>query len=186
MSKLIDYIIDEVRETSDNEDFDATVGITEEEIVKYLNDAENRLHSKIAAIDPYIFSDEQTETIVADQESYTLDFRTHLKNKVVGVEYSYTGNANDYIPLRPTQNYNRRTGADGSPAYYIQRAGKIFLLPTPSSAGGSIRITYGKQRRRLDKRRGQVKAVTLDSSTSTVTNLEINFVNETTDRDWSR
>jgi hypothetical protein len=179
MSKLIDYIIDEIRETSDNEDFDATVGITEEEIVKYINDAENRLHSKISSIDPYIFIDEQVEIIVVDQEAYTLDFRAHLKNKVVAVEYSYTGNAVDYVPLRPVQNYNRRTGADGSPSYYIQRAGKILLLPTPTSAGGKLRISYGKQRRRLDKRRGQVKAVTLDSGTSTITNLEINFINDT-------
>jgi hypothetical protein len=178
MSKLIDYIIDEVRETSDNEDFDATVGLTEEEILKFLNDGNYRLHSQIIKQHTNIFVEEKEVTIVADQEKYTLPSNSHLSNRVAGVEYSYNGDADEYYPLRPASVYNRRTGAKGDPIKYIRKNGKILLLPTPETSGGTLRYSYTRKIKRLDKRRGLVSAVTLDTGTSTITTLTVTWVND--------
>lgn len=178
MSKLIDYIIDEVRETADNEDFSDTVGLTEEEILKFLNDGAYRLHSKIIAQHASVFVDEKISTIVANQEAYTLPVNAHLSNRVTQVEYSFDSDTDSYFPLRPASLYNRRSGAKGDPNNYIRKSGSILLLPTPETTGGSLRISYTKKARRMDKRRGLVKAVTLDGSA--ITNLEINYVNGTT------
>ena len=180
MAKQIEYLIGEIRKESDNEDFDATVGLTEEEIVKYINEAEDRLHSKISAVNKEIFTLEYEDTVVADQESYNIDHRAHLKNAIISMEYSHDSDVDNYYPLRPASRYNRRTGAKGDPARYIRSGGKYYLLPTPDQTGGKVRVTIKTKRRRLDKRRGLVKAVTLDSGTSTITNLEINYVNDTT------
>jgi hypothetical protein len=71
----------------------------------------------------------------------------------------------------------RDSGADGYPDSYIRRGGEILLLPTPTDSNGLLRITYIRKIKKMDKRRGLVQAVTLDSNTSTITNLEIDYVN---------
>ena len=181
MSKFIDSIIDEARESTENEEFDAVVGLSEEEILKFINQGQNRLHSKIVAQHPMVFFAEKTYNVAANQEAYTIpEHKAFLKNKVAQVEFSTSSSADDYYPLRPTSLYNRDTGTSGNPDFYIRRGGEILLLGTPSAASGLIRLTYVRKVMKLDKRRGLVKAVTLDSGTSTVTNLEINYVNGST------
>lgn len=180
MSKLIDYIIDEARESTENEEFDETVGLSEEEIIKFINQAQHRLHSKIVAQHPLVFTETDTKNVIANQEAYDIDHKAYLANKISQVEYSSTGNVDDLYVLRKGYLRNRDTGAEGDPDAYIRRGGQILLLPTPLDSNGILRITYIRKIKKLDKRRGQVKAVTLDSGTSTITNLEINYVNGST------
>jgi hypothetical protein len=180
MAKLIDYLIDEIREESENEEYDETIGLTEEEIVRYINDAQKRIHSKIVKQHPSVFIETEEINIVADQEAYSLNHKAFLNNKVSMVEYSPTGSADDYYKLDKDYLSNRDSGADGDPDRYIRRGGQILLLPTPTDASGKLRVSYVRKIKRMDKRRGSVQAVTLDSGTSTVTNLEINYVNGAT------
>jgi hypothetical protein len=180
MSKLIDYIVDEARESTENEEFDETVGLSEEEIIKFINQAQSRLHSKIVAQHPLVFTETETKNVVANQEAYTINHKSYLANKISQVEYSSTSSTDDLYVLRKGYLRNRDTGADGDPDSYIRRGGQILLLPTPTDSNGLLRITYIRKIKKLDKRRGQVKAVTLDSGTSTITNLEINYVNGST------
>jgi len=174
MSKLVDYIIDEIRESTENEEFDDTVGLTEEEILKFINHGQTRLHSKIVAQHPQIFTEVNVVSVVKDQENYSLDHKAYLSNKVSSIEYSPTGNANDYYPLRPASLYNRDTGADGDPDRYIRRGGEFLLIPTPTDSSGSLRITFIRKIKKLDKRRAQIKAST--TSGSAITNLEVNYI----------
>jgi len=174
MSKHIDYIIDEIRESTENEEFDSTIGLTEEEILKFINHGMRRLHSKIVAQHPSIFLLTEEQDIVSNQEAYTLDHKAYLGNKVTQIEYSFSGSADDYYPLRPASLYNRDSGANGSPCKYIRKGGGFLLLPTPDQSGGKLRITYVRKSKRLDKRRGQIKAITTVGSA--ITNLEINYV----------
>lgn len=179
MSKLIDAIIDEARESTENETFDNEVGLSEEEIIKFVNQAVNRLHSKIVAQHPQVFVETTELSIVANQENYSIPaHKAFLKNKISQVEFSPTGNANDYYVLDATVLKNRDTGSDGDPTHYIRRGGEILLLPTPTSGNGKLRLTYIPKAKQLDKRRGLIKAVT--TSGSNITNLEVNYVNGST------
>jgi len=177
MSKLVDFIIDEARESTENEEFDQTVGLSEEEVLKFINQAQYRLHSKIVAQHPQVFTETETKSVVANQEAYGINFKAYLANKISQVEYSATALPADLFPLRKGFLRNRSTGAQGSPDAYIRRGAEILLVPTPNDADGLIRITYIRKVKKLDKRRGQVKAVTLDSGASTITALEINYIN---------
>lgn len=178
MSKYIDAIIDEARESTENADFGTETGITEEEIVKFINQAVNRLHSKIVKEHPSVFSAEKTFTIVADQESYSIPaHKAYLKNKVSMVEYSTSTDTDDLYKLYPKTLSRRDTGADGHPCEYIRRAGSIILVPTPSVAGGILRLTYVPKAIQMDKRRGAISAVT--TSGSGITNLEVTYSNGT-------
>lgn len=177
MAKRADFIIDEVRESTENEEFTEETGLTEEEILKFINQASYRLHSKVVAQHPGVFYEIEEVSLIKDQESYALDFKAYLSNKIVQVEFSPTGQLNDYYPLEPASWYNRDSGAQGDPCSYIRKSNKIYLLPTPDTSSGKVRITYIRRVKRIDKRRGEVKAVTLDPATSTITSLDINYVN---------
>jgi hypothetical protein len=179
MSKFIDAIIDEARESTENETFDNEVGLTEEEIVKFVNQGLNRLHSKIVAQHPQVFVETYEVSCSADQEAYSIPaHKAFLKNKISQVEYSPDSTAANYYPLDATVLKNRDNGSSGDPTHYIRRGGEILLLPTPSSSAGKLRLTYIPKAKQMDKRRGLIKAVT--TSGSNITNLEVNYVNGST------
>ena len=142
MSKLVNYIINEARESTENEEYDETVGLSDEEIVKFINQAQNRLHSKIVAQHPLVFTETAILSIVKDQEAYDINHKAYLSNKISQVEFSPTGNTDDFYPLKKGYLRNRDSGADGDPDSYIRVGGQILLLPTPTSSNGSLRITY--------------------------------------------
>lgn len=154
MAKFVDSFIDIVRESTENEEFDDTIGLTEEEILRYMNDAQYRLHAKIIAQHPSVFTETDTQTIVADQEAYSLPFNAHLGNRILSVEYSIDGSADKFYTLKTKQLRTREVGADGHPTSYIRKDGQLLLHPTPTVAGGSLRITYIRRPKALDKRRG--------------------------------
>lgn len=153
MSKKIDALISEVRESTENEEFSTEIGLTDEEIIKYFNDAQYRLHAKIIAQHPSVFTEEYTYNVTANQEAYNIPFEAHLGNRITKVEFSSTGNVNDYYPLRAKQDYHRNQGYEGTPQYYIRRNGKIYILPQPNSSTGLLRITYVRRPIALDKTR---------------------------------
>lgn len=179
MSKLIDAIIDEARESTENEEYGQEIGLTEEEIIKFANQALNRLHSKVVAQHPQVFVETTELDIVANQENYSIPaHKAFLKNKVSQVEYSPDGTANNYYVLDATVLKNRDTGSDGDPTHYIRRGGELLLLPTPNNSNGKLRLTYIPKAKQMDKRRGLIKAAT--TSGSNITNLEVNYVNGST------
>ena len=179
MSKYIDRIIDEARESTENEDFSDSVGISEEEVVKFINQAQNRLHSKIVAQHPQVFVEDYTTSIVNGQEAYSIpSHKAFLKNKISSVEFSSTGLAADYYTLDPEVLRNRYRGTGGDPCKYIRRSGQILLSPIPNTSTGTLRLGYVRKVKKLDKRRGKIKAVT--TASSQITNLEITYPNSST------
>ena len=177
MSKLIDNLIDDVRTLTENETFDDEVGLNEEELLLFLNQGLKRIHSKIISnnSEAPIFTAEQTISISSDTESYDLSYKAHRGNRVLMVEYSHDSDADNYYPLKLISAHQRDTGANGFPDGYFIRNSKIYLSATPQDSNGSLRVTYIKRARQLDKRRGQVEAI---EGTATVpTALEVADVN---------
>jgi len=174
MSKYINALLEEARESTENEEFDATIGLSDEELIKFVNQAQNRLHSKIVGLHKASFHEEKEVSAVSNQESYNLFYNSYLKQYVHSIEYSSTGQTDDYYPLRPCSPHQRYSGADGSPSHYFIRSGKFYLLPTPTDSNGKYRVTHVRRPKNLDKRRGQI--VTADN-TSAPTTIDITFVN---------
>lgn len=178
MAKFIDYMIDEIREATENEDYNSTLGLKEEEFIRFINEAIARLHGKIVSQHTNVFLDEEIVTVTGDDQTYNVPRKAFNKNAIAQVEYSTTSQTDDFYPLKATSLRNRHPASSGDPEFYIRRAREILLVPTPDNSAGSIRITYVKKPKRLDKRRGLIKAVT--TSNSTITNLQINYVNGST------
>jgi len=177
--KFIDSLIDEIREETENEGFSDEVGLSEEELIRHINDAVYRLHSKIIAQHPSVFIAEEEQDTTASVSTYDIKSTAFLGNRIAQVEYSHDGTSDNYYPLDMTSLRRRNPGSLGTPSHYIRKSSQIVLVPTPRNSSGKIRISFTKRPMRMDKRRAQVKAVTLDSGTSTITNLEVNYVNGT-------
>jgi len=177
MSRRLDYLVTDVRLQTENEDFSDSVGISDAEFIRFINEAQTRLHARIVQQHNSIFLEEYSTSSVNAQESYSLPSDIYLGNKVTQVDYSTTGLVKDYYPLKPTYLRNR-SGAEGNPDAYIRKSGVILLSPIPNSSSNLVRITYVKKLRKLDIRRGsvasftdsgtQITALTLDVSTDTV------------------
>lgn len=178
--RYLQRIIDQVRRQTENEDVDSFVGIQNSEFIQYLNDAQAHLQAAIVQQHARAFIKETTIDTVTDQERYTLPSDTLLKNKVHNVEYSSTGNEEDYYPLEEDTIKRRLSGVSGSPSKYIRLAGELLIAPQPSS-GGKLRINYVQRARDLDLRVAQVdSAPTLSSTASWTIALSSSFETDTT------
>lgn len=165
--RKVDFLIDQVRRQTENENEDS---IIDAEILQYLNDAHERLHSTITARHPRVFVKEKEYDLSAGVSEYALPSDAFIGNKVLNVEYSHTGNIDDYYPLEPIT-LKERTNFEGYPTNYIRRTGKIILDPIPQSGSGKVRVNYVQRAIHMDLRRGEVDIVTLDTSTRGVTSL---------------
>lgn len=160
--RRVDYLITDIRRISRNQaNPDGTVSIPDEEILQYLNDAQDRLQGLICAtkgIDK-IFSSQSVISVAAGQEAYPIPDRLYINKSMDLVEFSYTGISTDYVVLPKLNLFNRNTNQDSYPVGYYKRGGQVFLIPIPSASTGTIRITYERTADDLDKRRGGVQSV---------------------------
>ena len=182
MSKYVRYLIDDVRTSTENEDYSDNIGIADSEFLRFLNDAQYRIQNLIIQKHPSVFLTEKTYAVVANQEAYTLPADAYMGNKITQVEYSpNTTGVDGFYPLKPGSLFERNSGAEGSPIKYIRKAGTFLLVPVPNSSTGQIRVTYVNKIPKVDLRRGSISAVTLDSSDNSITTLTMEVSTDVVD-----
>lgn len=157
--RSVTKLIEQIRRQTENEEVSDFTGISDKEFIQYINDAQYNLQAAIVHQHPRVFVKEVEIAAVSDQEKYTLPIDTFLKNKVHNVEYSPTGNEDDYYALEEDTIKRRNPGVSGSPVKYIRLSGQILLTPQPQSAG-KIRINYVHRLRELRKASAKAAADT--------------------------
>lgn len=176
--KEVSWLILQARRMAENTDTpdgeDVTVGITDEEILQFLNDAQDRLQTLISGANstakPFVV--EKILATVTDQEEYDLEDRLFYNKEIELVEYSSTGAITDYVPLDFLSQFNR-SNASSTPYGYYKRSGKLYLIPPPDTSVGTLRVLYERQLDDLDIRRGKISTVTgLTSTTFTSITLD--------------
>ena len=163
--RYVQYIIEQIRRETENEDVSDFIGIQDSEFLQYINDAQHRLQSKIVAKHPSVFIEEAIINTVSGQESYSLPSDAFLGNKISNVEFSSSGEEQDYYVLEEVSLKKRQSGSTGDPSKYIRKSGKVLLSPIPTS--GKLRINYVKRIPELDLRRGYVTGICSDTSYTT-------------------
>lgn len=172
MARLIDYLISDVREQTENEDFSDNIGISDDEFLRYINEAQQRIQARIYAQHKHIFTEEETYSVVADQESYSIPDNSFTGNAISQVEFKHSSDDKDYRPLE-LRNLKNRSVASGNPQFYIRKNKKFLISPVPSSSQGTLRLSYAKAVRRLDKRRGSIASFTDSGTQITALTLEV-------------
>ena len=170
--RRVELLIEQSRRATESNNFSEEAGIQDSEFLQYLNDAQDRVFTRILGVYPDAFITEALVTCTPGTESYSIPSDAYLQTKVKLVEYSTNGVETQYYELEQATLRERHVGNSGSPSYYIRRNNQILVQPKPSTAG-TLRINYIHKLPRLDKRRGKVSAVTLDGSTRTITTLTL-------------
>lgn len=163
--KNVQYIINQVRKQTENEEVTDFTGIQDSEFIQYINDAQHSLQAAITAQHPRVFIKEKVIDIVNSQEKYDLPEDCYLKNKVFNVEYSPSGLEEDYYTLEEETIKSRVPGVQGSPVRYTRLSGQILLIPQATK--GKLRINYVRRVRELDLRRAKVLSNATVSSSGT-------------------
>lgn len=164
----LDRIIKLARQEADNDSYNDNndLGIPQNVLVSYANDAQDKLQVMIAAVyDEFNLTVYETNT-VASQEEYEITDAMFLNNKLHIVELTPTGNAQDYRPLRKVSKF-ARSEYEGQPSKYIRQHNKILLNPIPNSATYKLRVQYERELDDLDIRRGIISGVTGDGTSGT-------------------
>lgn len=172
-----------------NANADGVKAIGDDEILQYLNDAQDRMQNLISSRKNIakIFATEAIISIVANQEAYTIPDRVLLNKQIENVEFSYDGTVANYTRLEKLNLFNRDTNPSNYPWGYFKRGGQIFLQPTPSATQGTLRVTYERDLDDLDIPRGVISLITSGTSTqfTTVTLDTTADAYETTTPGWS-
>ena len=149
---------------------DGTYSVPDSEILQYLNDGQDRIQNLISATKNIakIFVYEKIISIVANQAEYSVPDRVLLNKQIEYVEYSATGQVQDYIRLEKLNFFNRDTYPSTYPMGYFKRGNQILLQPTPSAAQGSLRINYEREVYDLDVVRSQINGVPGAGATMTL------------------
>lgn len=163
MIRRIDYLIEQSRESTENTQFTATAGVQDSEFVQYLNDAQGEIQAIINSTFPLILMKDKVISAVQGQEAYATPRDLYLGTRIDFVEYSPTGQAIDYYPIKKGSTKERLNGQPSNPSFYIRRGEEILLQPAPQQ-GGSVRVGYQYSIPRLAVRSAQVLSVTLTSS----------------------
>lgn len=185
-----DVLITQARLISRNvANSDGTYSISSEEILQYLNDAQDRMQNLICARKNIakIFAVQEIIPLVANQEAYSLSRRLLLNKQIENVEFSSDGTLGNYVRLEKVNIMNRDSNTTTYPWSYYKQGGQIFLQPIPATAGGYIRVTYEADLDDLEIPRGLVSTITNGTSTQFDTlNLDATANSyETTTPGWS-
>lgn len=163
-----DFLIHEIRRIGRNQlNNDGTASISDDEILQYLNDAQDRAEALIhsSKMADKLFAKEKIVPVVANQESYSVGDRIFMNRSIDMVEFSASGQLGDYVLLEKTEVFNRDTNSSSYPVAYSRRGGLIYLVPIPSLSSGNLRITFVGALDDLDIRRAGISTVTGLTST---------------------
>lgn len=161
--RRVEHLIRAIRRHTDNESNGDDSGLSDEEFIQFLNDAQDDLYAEITKTYRKVFTTSTKFNSVANQEEYDVPSDI-FQTGVVSLEYSHTGNEKDYYPLQRRE-LIEQASIPGVPLAYMIRGSKIIADPYPqSSVTNAFRIKYNKALPRLDKRRSAVKAVTVSGA----------------------
>jgi len=169
--RSVEHLIRAIRRHTDNEANGSDSGLSDEEYIQFLNDAQDDLYSAITKTYRKVFTTSSKFDSVANQEEY--DVPTDIfQTGIVTLEYAYTGLEKDFYPLERRE-LIEQTSIHGVPVAYMVRGSKIIVNPYPQTAiTNAFRVRYNKALPRLDKRRSTVKAVTVAAGVITALTLE--------------
>lgn len=169
--RRVELLIEQSRKQTESTNYSEDAGIQDAEFIQYLNDGQDRVFARLLLVYPDEHIVEREISTTSGTASYPIPTDAFLRSKVKLVEYSPTGNEKDYYDLDQGVLKERFNGNPGSPSYYIRRGSEVLIQPAPNTSNGKIRFNYFQKLPRLDKRRGRVSSVTLDSSDNTITSL---------------
>ncbi len=173
-------LITQARRIADNEEFDNDpsnpLGIIDDEVVEYLQEAQENLQSTISLKHKKVFIATTTIDLVAEQEQYALPSDMFLRGRIVHLEALFNNRVDDYYTLEQRHVKERLPNISTNFSnYYIRLGSNILIQPRPTTARtNGLRLTYQHHLPTPDIRRGLVASITNPSANS-LTEITLNI-----------
>lgn len=170
--RRVEHLIRQIRRETENVQTGISDGITDEEFLQYLNDAQRDLYHGIIAVHSRAFTKTAFISTVMYQAEYDLPIDVYLAQRIVRIQHTQTGDPKNYINLdRAT--HGERINREGRPRKYILEGKTLILDPYPNnSRANGIRFIYDPIIPKLDKRRTTVSAATIVSGVVSALTLD--------------
>jgi hypothetical protein len=139
----LESLITKARLQSNNSDYSSSQGNPQSLFEMYANEAQDNLQTQIINNYPQEFVEFYEKAITTHTEFVTVPDDIFSNNRIISVEYSYTGDSKDYFPLSPRTVKERISSQSSYPSFYIRISDKIYLNPIPST--GKVRIAYYRE-----------------------------------------
>jgi hypothetical protein len=151
--KRTDFLIRNARVLAQAEDWGPDYGVSDNYLVRQLNHAKIKLQRQltITQSQPTI---RYTEIVANNSDNIPVPSDCFANNLVYSVEYSSTGNPEDYFELAVM--YEHGDNRDRLPQYYMAEGDTIYF--DSKVASGKFRIGYEGTFDELDIRRGEIQA----------------------------
>jgi hypothetical protein len=161
-TRRAEQILKDIRRESKNEDYSSTSGMSQEELLFYINEGIADLQAAIVNDHERAFIAETYISTVSGQESYNLPSDMLDHGGLVSIEYSDSGSNQYFYKLQPLYLTDRSTRTTSNPSFYIRRNNTFMLRPVPATGvTDGLRVQYVKRTNNMDLRRSTVSAVTL-------------------------
>ena len=178
--RYLGELIKQARRTTENEEYGDNEGISQIEIVGYANDAQDMLQGVILRNVPScdLFDTQvgllttnrvRTISLPGDVDYDGSALPVYGAGAVRLVEYSYTGDVQDYYRVRKVTLGELSVAVSDPINQYAILGRKLVLGPTPMSDDKDVRVTYVSSLPRLDLRKGQIDSAATDSITLELT-----------------
>ena len=166
--KRLELLIDECRESTENEEYGTTLGIKQSEFIRAFNNAQESLQTSICKTYQKVFHGFSFKDVVANQDEYDLPADIFMDNRIMAIWFSDTGRSDNYQRLDAASLEEKSFSVNRVPYSFIRVAGKVLLSPVPTiSVTNGMKIAYTKKLSTLDIRRAKVLSVTTVGSAIT-------------------
>jgi hypothetical protein len=181
-----ELLVNEVRRKTGHRTYDAAgqQGLPQREFVEFLGEAQDRIYNLLLQERPTLYRREDTIDLTAGTAEYDLPEDCFLSHNVTKVEYSPTGNAQDYLNLEQRTS-GEQVSIQGYPDSYFFRDGQIILSPIPDSSAGVVRLEYQYVIPSLDIRRGTIASSATSGGYYTSVTMTPATVSEETEAEFT-
>lgn len=157
-TRRCEHLIRRVRQRSDNLDYGTEAGISDEQIVDYLNEGLEKLQSRIAEQHSEAFGTSTTIRLVSGKEEYALPDDMLEGAGLLLVEHKF--DTQYYRKLNKVSMAERSDGSFFDPRSYVRKGRSIYLRPIPTrGSDDELRIEYVRRWDRIGVRRGAVASI---------------------------
>lgn len=162
-----EQLVAHVRRATENERSGTADGISDEEFLEYLNQGQELVQQAIVREHRTAFAKETTLN-ASGVESLTLPADCFGRHRILSLEFSPSGVADDYYRLEERRLPERYT-LIGHPKAYTPVKTSVLVAPYPLT--GTYRLVYDPVLPRIDKRRTTVASRTITSGALTALTL---------------
>lgn len=157
-------MIEVAREITGSQRYDANSGVSQRVFTQYFQNAQTSLINVINnAKSKYFLKQGESFPVVANQEFYAYPDDLYLKN-IDTIEWNDNGVQDSWIPLEKCITKDRLSTMSGWPFGYFPQEDGVRM--TPPMTSGRLRFNYIRRANRVEKRSGQITAVTGSPVTS--------------------